>query len=277
MKVKFSALWILFMAAMATGNAQSPDTPSTDNGMKTIEIVTSHGAIVIQLYNETPLHRDNFMKLVKENTYDGLLFHRVIDDFVIQAGDPESKDAKPNAALGDGDVGYTIDAEFRPNIFHKRGTIGAARDGNPERASSGIQFYIVQRGMQNDSLLEVAEKRINRMLARHYAYKDADYSSLVDSLEKAQEEENRKMIRKLNAQLDTIAKTYTNFERYSIPENHRQVYKTIGGIPHLDQNYTIFGEVVQGMDVVDAIAKVKTNERDRPLEDVRIVSARILE
>ncbi|NND14826.1 MAG: peptidylprolyl isomerase [Eudoraea sp.] len=239
-------------------------------------MVTSHGTIVMELYNETPLHRDNFVKLVTEGAYEGLLFHRVIDDFVIQAGDPESKDAKPNAALGNGDVGYTIDAEFQADIFHKRGAIGAARDGNPERASSGIQFYVVQRGVQNDSLLEVAEKRINRMLARHFAYKDPANKSLTEALKKAQEAKNQKKVRQFNEELDTIAKTYSNFEKYVIPETHRQAYKTEGGIPHLDQNYTVFGEVVTGMDVVDSIAKVKTNDRDRPVEDVRIISARLL-
>ena len=268
---------LLMLGIFVLGRAQSKDSLNTTKDRKSVEVMTNYGAIIMELYNETPLHRDNFIKLVEEKAYEGLLFHRVIDDFVIQAGDPDSKNAKPNTPLGDGDVGYTIHAEFRPDIFHKRGTVGAARDGNPQRASSGIQFYIVQRGVQNDSLLEVAEKRINSMLARHYAYQDPDYKTLVDALEKAKETADRKKIQKLNAELDTIAKTYSKFEKYVIPEAQRQVYKTAGGIPHLDQNYTIFGEVVQGMDIVDSIAKVKTNERDRPIADVRIMSTRVLE
>ena len=277
-KWKGSLLCSFFiLGIITTSKAQTATTEEENTERKKVEMVTTHGTLVMEFYNETPLHRDNFLKLVKEGAYDGLLFHRVIDNFVIQAGDPDSKDAKADATLGNGDVGYTIDAEFRSDIFHKRGTIGAARDGNPERASSGIQFYVVQRGVQNDSLLEVAEKRINTMLARHFAYKDPAYSELVASMEKAQEAEDMKNFRKFSGQLDTIAKTYTKFEKYSIPEAHRAVYKTLGGIPHLDQNYTIYGQVVKGMDIVDAIAKVETNNRDRPKEDVRIISARVLD
>ncbi|MBT8235978.1 MAG: peptidylprolyl isomerase [Bacteroidia bacterium] len=271
----FSSFFILGIVCSTESLTATTEEENTER--KKVEMVTTHGSLVMEFYNETPLHRDNFLKLVKEGAYDGLLFHRVIDNFVIQAGDPDSKEAKADAALGNGDVGYTVDAEFRSDIFHKRGTIGAARDGNPERASSGIQFYVVQRGVQSDSLLEVAEKRINTMLARHFAYKDPAYSELIASMEKAQEAENMKKYRKFNDQLDTIAKTYTSYEKYTIPEAHRAVYKTQGGIPHLDQNYTIFGEVVQGMDVVDTIAKVKTNDRDRPVDDVRIISARIID
>ncbi len=277
-KLKECLLCSFFIVGIViTSEAQTATAQEVSTERKKVEMVTNHGTLVMEFYNETPLHRDNFLKLVKEGAYDGLLFHRVIDNFVIQAGDPDSKEAKADAALGNGDVGYTIDAEFRPNIFHKRGTIGAARDGNPERASSGIQFYVVQRGVQNDSLLEVAEKRINNMLARHFAYQDAAYNELIASMEKAQEADDMKKYRKFSEQLDTIAKTYTNFNKYTVPETHRAVYKTEGGIPHLDQNYTIFGEIVQGMDIVDAIAKVKTNKRDRPVTDVRIISARIID
>ncbi|MDH3697934.1 MAG: peptidylprolyl isomerase [Flavobacteriaceae bacterium] len=270
-------LTIILLTTLFSCKAQSGESTSAAEKRKAVEMVTNHGTFVMELYNETPLHRDNFLKLVREGAYDGLLFHRVIDNFVIQAGDPDSKEAKSDAALGNGDVGYTIKAEFRPDIFHKRGAIGAARDGNPERASSGIQFYVVQRGVQNDSLLAIAEKRINTMLARHFAYKDPAYDDLTASLEKAQDAEDMKKIRKFSDQLDTIAKTYSKFEKYTIPDAHRAAYKSEGGIPHLDQNYTIFGEVINGMEIVDAIVKVKTNNRDRPVDDVRIISARILE
>lgn len=242
-----------------------------------VEMVTDYDTIVLTLYNETPLHRDNFIKLVKERAYDGLLFHRVIEEFMIQGGDPDSRKAVAEETLGNGDVPYKIDAEFRSNLFHKRGALGAARDGNPERASSGIQFYIVQRGIQTDSMLDKAEIRINENLAKHYASKDLANKPIVDALQKAIEVQNMEQYRILNDSLDKIAKDFTNYEKYQIPEAHRAVYKSQGGTPHLDQNYTVFGEVIRGLDVVDLIAKVKTDTNNRPISDVRIRSVRILE
>jgi cyclophilin family peptidyl-prolyl cis-trans isomerase len=184
------------------------------------EIVTNYGTIVIMLYDATPLHRDNFIKLARQNFYDSLLFHRVIKGFVAQAGDPFSKFANDTALLGDSDLHYTVPAEIFPEkYFHKRGAVGMARDDNPEKASSACQFYIVQGKIANDSTFIKARKRT---------------------------------------------------EGYEIPEEHKQIYRTIGGIPHLDSRYTVFGEVIKGMDIVDKICEVQTDKNDRPRQAVMI-------
>jgi cyclophilin family peptidyl-prolyl cis-trans isomerase len=183
-----------------------------------VRIKTSYGECIIRLYNETPQHRDNFIKLAKKGFYNGTLFHRVIQDFMIQGGDPDSKNAKPGIELGNGDVGYTIPAEFRDSLFHKRGVLAAARDDNPQKASSGCQFYIVEGKRYTD------------------------------------------------AKLDTIEKT--RLKGRKIPEFKRVYYRSVGGAPHLDGNYTVYGEVVAGIDMVDMIAAVKKDEHDRPLTDV---------
>ena len=203
-----------------------------------MKIETSEGDITLKLYNETPLHRDNFIRLVKSKFYDGVLFHRVIDQFMIQGGDPNSKDAMPGKMLGDGDVGYTIPAEFRtPQLYHKRGVLAAAREGddeNPEKASSGCQFYIV-----------VGKQFTNEQL---------------DEMEVSQ-------IKKYG---------HANDSTYKFSEQARTDYTTIGGTPHLDGNYTVFGEILTGMDVVDRIAQARTNRVDRPIEDIRIHKMRLI-
>lgn len=241
-----------------------------------VELITNYGRIILQLSDETPLHRDNFIKLVENKTYDSLLFHRVIKEFMIQAGDTKSKHADSVARLGSSDLPYQIPAEIVPELFHKKGALGAARTNNPQRASSSTQFYIVQGKIQNDSLLAHNENRINQFLARHYAINDSTNKPLLDSLEVARANKDSLEIERLNKRVNAMVETYTNFNRYSIPESHRQVYKTIGGTPHLDQNYTVFGEVLEGLEVVDAIAAVATNPQDRPLSEVRILSAKII-
>jgi cyclophilin family peptidyl-prolyl cis-trans isomerase len=210
--------------------AQSTVPLTKKDRRRDVELVTTKGTMVLRLSNETPLHRDNFLRLVKSGFYDSVLFHRVIRDFMIQAGDPQSKQAKKGQALGNGGPNYTIPAEFRPSLFHKKGVLAAARLGdqqNPQKKSSGSQFYIVQGKKFTDAGL--------------------------DSLE------TYRLKRKL-------------------PAAHRQAYKTMGGTPHLDQNYTVFGEVVQGLDVVDRIAAEATtrNPPDRPVQDVRIIKARLV-
>lgn len=242
-----------------------------------VEMVTNYGTIVLQLSDETPLHRDNFIKLVEQGTYDSLLFHRVINGFMIQAGDTQSKYADSTASLGGTDLPYTIPAEIVPGLFHKKGALGAARTNNPERASSSTQFYIVQGKVQYDNLLAHNEGRLNKMLANHYGMKDPLNKPLIDSLETARTQNDTILSKALNIRLDSILDKYSNFEKYQIPEAHRQIYQSIGGSPHLDQNYTVFGEVVSGMDVVEAIAAAKTGARDRPVTDVRILSMRILQ
>lgn len=264
-------LWVGFGC-----NSQQDNQEDTQD-LTQVEIDTNFGKLIVELSNKTPKHRDNFIKLVEEGKYDSLLFHRVIEGFVIQGGDPDSKNASPTDTLGSGDLDYMVPAEFDTSLYHMRGALGAARDGNPERASSAMQFYIVQGKLANDSLLEVADERINGWLAQHYYINDPANKVFRDSLIKAMDTENWEHYSLYFDSLKKSAKTYNKFERYVIPESHREVYKTVGGIPHLDQNYTVFGKVVKGINVVDSIAAVSTDSLDRPLKDVRILSARLLE
>ena len=185
----------------------------------TIEITTEYGTMKIMLYNETPLHRDNMLKLAHEKFYDSLLFHRVIKEFMIQGGDPESKHAKPGEMLGSGSApGDRIPAEFKPDLIHKKGALAAARDNNPQKASSNCQFYIVQGKKQTEADLSSVERQGG----------------------------------------------------FKYTDEQKQVYETIGGTPRLDQNYTVYGEVYEGLNVLDSIAAVKTDHNDRPLKDVRM-------
>lgn len=243
----------------------------------TVLISTDLGDIKLKLYKQTPLHSENFIKLVKNGFYDSLLFHRVIKGFMIQAGDPDSKKADQFKLLGDGDLAYTIPAEFKPNLFHKKGVLCAARnsdDENPTKASSACQFYIVQGKVRTEEELVKYEKRINQ----------AVISRIKDSLLKA---ENFKAITlkleyfKTNRNNDSLMFYYNIVDKkvqdiydktphYTFPQEHKTVYKTIGGAPHLDTQYTVFGEVIEGLDVIDKIAEVNTNADDRPLRDVRI-------
>jgi cyclophilin family peptidyl-prolyl cis-trans isomerase len=213
--------------------AQKKDSTVTKKDRKKdVLIRTTMGDMVIRLSDSTPLHRDNFLKLAKVHFYDSLLFHRVINNFMIQGGDPNSKNAPAGQPLGSGSLGYTVPAEFRPTFFHKKGVIAAARTGdavNPLKASSSCQFYIAQGKVYTDAGL--------------------------DSIQTF----------RLNGKI--------------IPAEWRAAYKTVGGIPHLDQNYTVYGEVVKGLEVVDKIAVVETSkgsDRDRPLQDVRIIETKLV-
>ncbi|HEY5826576.1 MAG TPA: peptidylprolyl isomerase [Cyclobacteriaceae bacterium] len=228
--------WIVaFLSSLIVFSASAQKKDSTikkKDRKRDVLIQTTMGDIVIRLSDSTPLHRDNFLKLVKVGYYDSALFHRVIKDFMIQGGDPNSKRAAAGKPLGDGGPGYTVPAEFRKTLFHKKGVIAAARSGdnvNPTKASNGSQFYITQGKVFSDAGLDSVERfRLN----------------------------GRK-----------------------IPAEQREVYKTIGGTPHLDQGYTVYGEVVKGLEVVDKIAVVQTSkaqDRDRPLQDVRIIKAKLI-
>lgn len=200
-------------------------------------IKTTMGDIKVKLYNETPVHRDNFVKLVKLRYFDGILFHRVIDNFMIQSGDPDSKQRVPEKLYGDGGPGYDLPAEILPEIFHKKGVLAAAREGddvNPKRMSSASQFYIVKGKVFDEEGLNTQEERVNK--------------------------------RNKALGIET---------EYRMSKERRDVYKTIGGTPHLDTQYTIFGEVVEGIEIADKIASVKTDKNDRPLEDVWIISTKV--
>lgn len=267
----------LLIVLFSFGSCQSKKTPKVVQPAPPtmVRLETNKGSIVLKLYNETPKHRDNFISLIEEGVYDSLLFHRVIENFMIQGGDPDSKLASDSAILGNGGLDYRVFPEFHPELFHKKGVLAAARDGNPDRASSSTQFYIVQGAIQNDSTLALAEKRINNWIAFNLAQNDSTNKELSEALNDAMRNENEELYTKLYDSLNAIAEDYGD-DHYSIPNKHREVYKTIGGTPHLDQNYTVFGEVVQGLHVVDSIAAVETNKFDRPVENVRILSSYIL-
>lgn len=237
------------------------------------------GNIVVKLYNETPKHRDNFIKLVKEGVYDSTLFHRVIKDFMIQAGDPKSKTAPDTARLGGGDMPYTIPAEFNPNLFHKRGALAAARKGddvNPEKESSGCQFYIVVGHKFSRPELENLEDQMNQArLDTAFQILARKHMKEIYKLRKAEDEGGLMM---LQDQLEREAEAQVAKEPVvKFTPEQIETYTTIGGTPHLDGNYTVFGEVIEGMDVVDKINAVKTGKADRPVENVRILKAEIVE
>ena len=252
--------------------------PQEDKQLADIEFVTNKGTITIKLYDETPQHRDNFLKLVADGFYDSVLFHRVIENFMIQAGDPDSRTASPEDTLGRSDLPYTIPAEFHPDLFHKRGALGAARDNNPARASSSTQFYIVQGRVYNDSLLLAQQGRINNWLAMNRVVNDSANQELVNRRQQLFDTNgNRDSIQAISDRLNELAELDLEFsEKYVYPDEHRTVYQSVGGAAHLDQNYTVFGEVVEGMDIVDKIAASATNDLNRPIEDVRIISGKVI-
>lgn len=241
---------------------------------------TSKGDIRLKLYNDTPGHRDNFLRLAAEGQYNGLLFHRVIKDFMVQGGDVTSKDAPMNKPLGAGDLGYTVPAEFRyPARFHKKGALCAARTGdevNPERASSASQFYIVTGKVYTDAELNQMEKQLETHLKQ----------SIFNRLQTENKPRIMELYRngdksELAVLRDTlIGKTELEAEKRKdearLSPEVREAYKTIGGVPFLDNQYTVYGEVIEGLDVVDAIQQAKTNKQDRPTENIVIESVEIV-
>ena len=247
----------------------------------TVIMHTSLGDVTLNLYNETPLHRGNFIKLVKKGTYNGLLFHRVIKDFMVQGGDVTSKDAPMNKSLGAGDLGYTVPAEFvYPKYFHKKGALCAARTGdevNPERASSASQFYIVTGKKYTEGEFKQMEKQLeNRLKQSIFARLQTENKAKIMQLYRNGEKEELAILR------DTlVGKTELEAEKRKeeacLPAELREAYRSVGGVPFLDNQYTVYGEVVDGIEVVDAIQKVKTNKQDRPLENIVIKSMELVE
>ncbi len=271
------ALLIVVMLIFGGCNQKTEALDATEEQRQKIEMVTNYGTMILELYNETPLHRDNFINLANNSAYDSLMFHRVINKFMIQAGDPDSRKAEPNDTLGDGDAPYLVNAEFNSALFHKKGVLAAARDDNPEKASSAMQFYIVQGKIFNDSLLDLAQIRINKNFAHAYFRTSTGKKPLLDSIQNALDLDDMKQYSVLMDRIYSMATAEDGFTPYVIPKKQRDVYKSLGGTPHLDQNYTAFGELVKGIDVLDAIAKVETDALDRPKNDVRIISVRLLE
>lgn len=225
-KISFLAIFLL-TALVGMSQTVMTEKFSVKEGTKVV-METTAGPIVIQLYDMTPIHRDNFIKLAQEGVYDGLLFHRVIEKFMIQGGDPKSREAEPGALLGEGSLGYTLPAEIHKELFHRRGALCAARQGdevNPKKESSASQFYIVQGEVYDPGML----KKIGERFRKRYT-----------------------------------------------PEQEK-VYATEGGAPHLDGDYTVFGQVIEGMEVVDKIASMECDKNNRPKEDVRIISVKVIE
>lgn len=269
MKIKYLIAAILMLMTAGT-QAQ------TQSGRETIvDFETTMGPIKIKLYDDTPRHRDNFVKLVKEGKYDGVLFHRVIKDFMVQTGDPNSKDAKAGDRLGDGDLGYTQEAEIiYPKHYHKYGAVAAARTGdqvNPERRSSASQFYIVTGNKYSSGQMDrLAEQSVVQE-------RQAMFRKLVRenqlAIQGAQESDDPNELENLKKKL--IEQVETAIPARPLPADIVKDYTTIGGTPHLDGQYTVFGEVVEGMDTVEKIQQAATDRNDRPVEDIRVIKARV--
>lgn len=241
---------------------------------------TTKGDIRLKLYNDTPLHRDNFLKLAGEGRYDGLLFHRVIKDFMIQGGDVTSKDAPIDKPLGSGDLGYTLPAEFRyPARFHKKGALCAARTGdevNPERASSASQFYIVTGKVYTDEELKRMEKQMENQLKQSIFNRlQTENKPKIMELYRSGNKEELAILR------DTLVgrtelEAEKRKEEAQLNPQVREAYRTVGGVPFLDNQYTVYGEVTKGMEVVEAIQNVQTNRQDRPKENIVIESVEVV-
>ena len=232
-----------------------------------VKIETTLGDITVRLYDETPIHRDNFVKLVKEGYYDGTLFHRVIKDFMIQGGDPDSKGAPAGKMLGVGGPDYTLEAEIKDNLYHKRGALAAARQGdevNPERRSSGSQFYIVWGQVYKENQLNQLGKQI-RMQKVQDAF-NALAKARREEIMQMRRERNRAGLQELQDQL--IAEAENKVGKQGLTDQQMQLYSTVGGTPHLDGQYTVFGEVEEGLDVVEQIQNTATGRADRPTNDI---------
>lgn len=276
-KILLICLAFIALTACSAGSKKQTNHHMENEKRTLVKLETTMGNITVALYNETPKHRDNFIKLVKEGVYDSTLFHRVIKQFMIQAGDPDSKNASDTAMLGSGDVGYTIPAEFNPKFFHKKGVLAAARQGddvNPEKASSGCQFYIVTGRKFTEPQLLGMENKIN----------EQHEEALFDSLARQHMKEIYKMrkagdnagLLELQDTLEAQARELADKEeKFRFTPEQFKAYSTVGGAPHLDGSYTVFGEVTEGMEVVENIEIAKTNRADRPVENIRILKASI--
>lgn len=238
-----------------------------------VDIKTTVGDIKIKLYDETPKHRDNFLKHVENGYYNGVLFHRVIKDFMVQTGDPESINAKSDAMLGSGGPDYQIDAEIDyPKFYHKYGALAAARTGdnvNPERKSSGSQFYIVTgKKFSPGQLEQMSQRQVMSMRQDLFNQLTKDNIEKIRTMQKTGQRDEleayrQELIKEVESKIPDTA---------GMPEEIKKVYETKGGTPHLDGQYTVFGEVISGMETVEKIQSVETNSGDRPKEDIRIIS-----
>lgn len=237
-----------------------------------VKIQTTLGDIVVRLYDETPLHRDNFVKLASEGYYDGTLFHRVIADFMIQGGDPDSKGAPAGKQLGTGGPGYTVEAEIKPGLYHKRGALAAARQGdevNPERRSSGSQFYIVWGQVYNEGQLRQYSRQMEMQQMQ------STFNALAmqhrDEIMQMRRERNTAGLQELQEKLAAEAQALVKQQGGAgMSDEQKRIYSTVGGTPHLDGQYTVFGEVEEGLDVVEMIQRTATARGDRPVDDIQM-------
>ena len=269
---------ILCCITACTGNQKKNNNMANDNATL-VKIETTMGDITVKLYDETPKHKENFIKLVKEGVYDSTLFHRVIKNFMIQAGDPTSKTASATDTLGSGDVGYTIPAEFNPKFFHKRGVLAAARQGddvNPNKESSGCQFYILTGRKFSEAQMINMENQMNE--ARLDTVFQALARKHMKEIYKMRKANDMEGLMELQDSLENQARKEVAKEpALKFTPEQIKAYTTVGGAPHLDGNYTVFGEVVDGMNVVAEIETAKTNRQDRPTQDIRILKATVVE
>lgn len=276
-KILLICLAFIALTACNAGSKRQTNHHMENEKRTLVKLETTMGNITVALYNETPKHRDNFIKLVKEGVYDSTLFHRVIKQFMIEAGDPDSKNASDTAMLGSGDVGYTIPAEFNPKFFHKKGVLAAARQGddvNPEKASSGCQFYIVTGRKFTEPQLLGMENKINEQ--REEALFDSLARQHMKEIYKMRKAGDNAGLLELQDTLEAQARELADKEeKFRFTPEQIKAYSTIGGAPHLDGSYTVFGEVTEGMEVVDNIEIAKTNRADRPIENIRILKASI--
>lgn len=267
-----TVLSILLFCCLLTACAQ---TKKGDESVVTIK--TNHGDMVAILYNETPKHKENFIKLINQKFFDSLLFHRVIPEFMIQGGDPNSKKAAAGQSLGNGGPGYTIDAEFQPHLFHERGALSAARLGdqmNPAKASSGSQFYIVQGKKSTAEELDQLQQNISNnrksMLLREILMMP-QYASVMQLINEKQQAQDGAWLNEFFEKSDTlIQKAKPDYKPFAFTPEQKTIYSTVGGTPFLDGDYTVFGKVIKGLEVVDKIAALPKDSQNRPTEDVRM-------
>ena len=264
---------IFFVLSVLAAFVASCSTAEKSTDQPVVLIKTEYGDIKVKLYEKTPEHRKNFLKLIHDDFYDGLLFHRVIQNFMIQGGDPESKNAESGEKLGGGSLDYTLPAEFVPEYYHKRGALAAARRGgpsNPEKRSSASQFYIVQGKVFTPGQLDTLEMAKNSRLQKEMTARIFEENR--EELEQFRTNNDREGFTLRVAEIKEKADSLMNLNgtKFEFTEKQREIYTTIGGYPSLDGDYTVFGEVVEGMEVVDKIAAVETDGNDRPVEDVEM-------
>lgn len=275
-KIFFLSLLCVF--GFLSGKAQTianMDNSNESNGGTLVEFKTTAGDFTVLLYDDTPAHRSNFIKLVDEGFYDGVLFHRVIKDFMVQTGDPDSKNARKGQTLGAGSPDYTIEAEFRyPTHFHKYGALAAARTGdqfNPEKRSSGSQFYIVTGKKYNEATVKaMAERGVMQERQKYFRNLAEKHADEIKRMRASGDTEGLKALEK------KLVEETENEITSDVPGTVLETYTTIGGTPHLDGEYTVFGEVIKGMDTVEKIQQAETDGSDRPVEDIRVISAKVI-